>query len=114
MRLRVRKQTPAGFKRIESFSKIDNVVIEENLLSPEKESISIFFKGDDSSGILNITTKEFESLSNSVKSSIRLVKPLKKTKSRKSTSKKIKSKKTKKIKKTKGKKKAVSSLNNVT
>jgi len=102
MRLRVKKQTPAGFERIESISRIDNVVIEENLLAPEKETISIFFKGDDSSGILNITIKEFESLSNSIKPNIHLVNPAKKTKSRKSTS--TKSKVKKKVAKSKRKK----------
>jgi hypothetical protein len=76
MRIRVKKSIPYGVSKIESSSNIDDIVVEENLLSPEKETISIFFRGNDSSGILNLTTKEFESLMNSVKPNINLVKTM--------------------------------------
>jgi len=104
MRIRIKQRADLGIRRIDSLSKIVNVVAEENLLYPEKESLSIFFRGEDSSGILNLSTQEFKSLSNSIKPHTHLVKKVKLPIKEK---KKINKTKKSKIKKTKSKRKTI-------
>jgi len=74
MRIRVKKK--AGFKvnRIDSSSKIDDVLIKEDLLNPEEEQVHIYFRGEDSSGILNLDKSEVKRLIDSLTPMLNLVK----------------------------------------
>ncbi|MBI3334080.1 hypothetical protein HYZ97_01210 [Candidatus Pacearchaeota archaeon] len=59
-------------KREEAVS-IHNIVLKEDLLNPEKERISIFFRGAGTSGILELKREEAQALANSIKPALPMV-----------------------------------------
>ncbi|MFA7707704.1 MAG: hypothetical protein WCX73_02035 [Candidatus Pacearchaeota archaeon] len=74
MRIRVKKNVGDNINRIDSTSKIDDIVVKEDLLNPQSEQINIFFRGADSSGILNLNKLEAQKLVDSFGSIFKLVK----------------------------------------
>ena len=62
MRIRIKNRGIWSPQRIDSRIGIDSVIVNENLLDPSKESVEVYFKGKDSSGILNFTSAEAKSL----------------------------------------------------
>lgn len=78
MRIRIRKRGLFKDKRIDSGLAIDEIIIKENLLEPDEESISIFVRGSESSGIINLSEEEAKSLVDSLKGNIRLVSKIRK------------------------------------
>ena len=77
MQLKIKKQNQDGIVRLETEGEIKEIIINEDLLNPDKESISLCFKGKSSSGSLDISPAEFEKLVNSVKSRMHLIKGFK-------------------------------------
>lgn len=73
MKIRMKRAGIFGKRRLMEEATIDSIVINENLLHPEKESASIFFKGKGASGILNLTLEEINSLFQSIKPNIGLI-----------------------------------------
>ncbi len=74
MRIRVKEERILGKNRIDAKTKIDNIGVKEDLLDPDGENIAIFFKGRDSSGIINLSRSEFESLEKSINRKKKLIK----------------------------------------
>ena len=77
MKIRLRKQNKDGLVRLETSGDIKEVLINENLLYPDQESISLCFRGSNSSGIVDLAPEEFEKLFDTVKSRIHLIKGFK-------------------------------------
>ena len=77
MKLRLKKMYDNRIIRTETNAEIKEVLINEDLLHLEKEHFSVCFRGDNSSGIIDLTTKEIEQLYNSVKIKKRLIKGVK-------------------------------------
>ncbi|MBI2629281.1 hypothetical protein HYW74_04305 [Candidatus Pacearchaeota archaeon] len=77
MKLRVKKLHEKGILKMESYGDIKEILINEDLLHPEKEAISVCFRGANSSGILDLTPKEIEKIYNSIKSKKKLIKSVK-------------------------------------
>lgn len=77
MRLKVRKVNPDGIVRLETVGELKEILISESLIHPNDESISLCFAGQTSSGIVDLTPKEFEHLYEVVKSKTSLVKGFK-------------------------------------
>ena len=73
MRIRIKKKGTLGYKRTDAVGRIDDILVKENLISPEKENIHIYFRGRDSSGILNLSKNEAQALINSMKPIMGLV-----------------------------------------
>lgn len=78
MKLKLRKSNKDGIIRVESGGNIKEVIINEDLLHPNNESISVCFMGKDSSGIVDFTPSEIENLYNSVQKRMHLIKGFKK------------------------------------
>jgi hypothetical protein len=74
MRIKVRYINSGGFVRVENFVEIKEIMINEDFLHPENESIAVAFRNKDSSGIIEFTVGEFEKLSSSVKKKMHLIK----------------------------------------
>ncbi len=74
MIIKLKKQGFLGHSRTIAESTIDDILIKEDLLSPEKEQVNIYFRGEDASGILELNRGEVDALMNSLKSNTRLVK----------------------------------------
>lgn len=62
MKIRIKKRNKDGIVRLESSGVVKEVILNEDFLNPKNESIAICFKGKDSSGILEISQKEFDLL----------------------------------------------------
>ena len=73
MRIRV-KEIGSSEKRIDSKSNIDSVIVKEDISNPGEETINIYFKGHNSSGILNFSREEIDSLLKSLKPRLDLIK----------------------------------------
>ncbi len=77
MKLRVKKLHEKRILRMESYGEIKEVFINEDLLHPDKEAVSVCFRGNNSSGIVDLTPREIERLYNSIKNKKRLIKSVK-------------------------------------
>lgn len=76
MNLKIKQTTNDGDVRQEARGKLKEIIINENLLRPDEESISLCFRGKNVSGIVDITPEEFGALYDQVKSRIHLIKGL--------------------------------------
>lgn len=77
MEIRLRKKNPDGIMRVKSSGEVKEVIINEDMLHPNEESISVCFKGKGSSGIIDFKPDEIEKLYNTVKKRMHLIKGLK-------------------------------------
>jgi len=66
MRIKIKKQNPDGIVKLESSGELKEIIMNEDFLNPWDESIALCFKGKNSSGIIEITPKEFEILSHEI------------------------------------------------
>jgi hypothetical protein len=76
MQIKVRKVNQDGLVRLETGGAIQEVLINEDILHPDAESISICFRGKNSSGIVDLTPAEIDRLYESVKTRMHLIKGL--------------------------------------
>ena len=76
MNLKIKHTTTDGDVRQEARGELKEIIINENLLHPDEESISLCFRGRNVSGIVDITPEEFNALFEQVKSRIHLIKGL--------------------------------------
>jgi len=77
MKLRFKNESKDGIIRIESSGSVKEVLINENLMNPSEESISICFRGKNSSGIMDLSPEEIGLIYESVKSRLPLIKEFK-------------------------------------
>lgn len=78
MKIKLKKSNKDGLIRVETGGVIKEVLINEDLLHPNDETISVCYMGKDSSGIVDFTPAEFEQLYKSVKKRVHLIKGFKK------------------------------------
>jgi hypothetical protein len=83
MRVRVKKINQKNIVKMETFGEIKELLINEDLVNPDNESISVCFRGSNSSGIIDFKPSEIESIYQSVKTRIGLVKDAGKIKRKK-------------------------------
>lgn len=77
MIIKIRKVNQDGIARMESSGEVKEIMINEDFLHPNKESISICFRGKSSSGIIDLTPAEIEKIYLSVKNRMHLIKGIK-------------------------------------
>ena len=75
MKARIKKPNKDGIVRLETEGRIMEVLVNEEL--SEEEKISICFRGKESSGIIELTTKELEGINRSLKERTHLIKDMK-------------------------------------
>ncbi len=66
MRLKVKKQGIFWDNRSDEKLNVDNIILREDLLSPEKEHISLYFKNSEFSGIVQIDIEEAQAIADLV------------------------------------------------
>ena len=74
MQIRIKKQNKDGKVMMETSGNVKEILINEDLLNPEQESISVCFRGKNSSGIVDFSPEEIEKLYDAVRSRIHLIK----------------------------------------
>ncbi len=72
--MKIKMKTSNGVARIEDDSTIKEILINEDIIHPEKENIAICFSDKNSSGIVEISPAEFEKIYEKIKSRIHLIK----------------------------------------
>ena len=77
MQVKVRKVSKDGMVRLETSGEIKEVIINEDFLNPNNETIAVCFRGDTSSGIIDFTPNELNKLMNTVKKRMHLIKGMK-------------------------------------
>lgn len=77
MKLRIKKVNSDGIVRLESGGDIKEVLINEDFMNPKNEHISVCFKGNNSSGIIDLTPEEIDRIYNSLKTKKHLIKGFK-------------------------------------
>ena len=77
MKLRIKKANSDGIVRLESGGDIKEVMINEDFMNPKNEHISVCFKGQNSSGIIDLTPDEIEKIYGALKAKKHLIKGFK-------------------------------------
>ena len=77
MQVKIKANHNGGITRFETFGNVREILINENIVNPDKESISLCFKGDGSSGIIDLTPGEIDMLIDTIKDRIPLIKGFK-------------------------------------
>lgn len=77
MQIRVKKKNPDGLVRLETWGEIRDILINEDFLHPDKESVSVCFRGKSSSGIVDFSPKEIEHIYNISRKRTGLIKGVK-------------------------------------
>ena len=77
MIIKARKQNEDGLVRLETSGQIKEVLINEDFLKPKEASVSVCFRGKSSSGIVEISAKEFESIYRQVEPKLSILKGVK-------------------------------------
>lgn len=77
MKARIRKTNKDGHVRIETSGAVKEVIINEDFLHPANEHISVCFKGDSSSGIIDLSMKEAEMIVKAMREKKHLIKGFK-------------------------------------
>ncbi len=77
MKIRIKRINEDGITKVETSGEIKEVLINEEFLNPNEESVSLCFKGKNSSGIIELKTEEFENIYNSIKKRLHLIKGFK-------------------------------------
>ena len=77
MKIKIRYKDSHGMMRIENDVKIKEVMINEDIMHPESESIALGFTNKNSSGIIELSSREFDKLNKSVKHKVHLIKSVK-------------------------------------
>lgn len=76
LQIKARIANKDGIVRVETSGNVLEILINEDIVHPDKESVSLCFKGKDSSGIIDLTPEEILKLYETVKSRIHLIKGL--------------------------------------
>ena len=77
MEVKIKYLNEKGSVRIENDVEIKEVLVRENLISPEKKKIAIGFTNEYSSGLIEFSPSEFDRLIRSAKDRVHLVKNMK-------------------------------------
>lgn len=77
MQIKVRKTNTDGTVRLESSGDVKEIIINEDFIHPNEESVSLCFRGKNSSGIIDLSPSELDFLFEKVKGRMHLIKGLK-------------------------------------
>ena len=77
MKIRVKKARENRILRLEAGGEVKEILINEDFLHPDKEGISLCFKGSNSSGIIEISLKELDMVHSALKAKKHIIKGVK-------------------------------------
>jgi hypothetical protein len=77
MKIKLRLENKDGVSRLEIKGDVKEIMINEDILHPQEESVALCFRGVQSSGIVELGTEELEDLYDKIKSRLHLIKGFK-------------------------------------
>ena len=78
MNIKIKSSSETGIMRLEVNSILREVLVNEDIIHPEKENIALCFADRKHSGIVEISPAEFEKIYDTIKSRIHLIKSFRK------------------------------------
>lgn len=78
MEVKTRMANKDGATKLETSGTIKEILINEDILHPQQESVALCFRGQESSGIVELTPQEIDMLYEKIQSKRHLFKKLKK------------------------------------
>lgn len=60
MEIKVKKENQGGIVRLETSGILKEILIKEDIINPKKARIELCFRGENSSGIIELSPKEIE------------------------------------------------------
>ncbi len=77
MIIKTKKKTSSGIVKQILGGEIKEILIHSDIFSPQREKISVCFRGNKSSGIIELSSEEVERLYKTIHSKMKLVKDIK-------------------------------------
>lgn len=77
MEVRVKKRNNDGLVRLESSGIVKEIMVNEDFLHPQKQTISVCFAGKNSSGIMDLNMKKVEMIMKALAERNHLIKGVK-------------------------------------
>jgi hypothetical protein len=77
MKVKTKKLIDGRRIKIESGGEIKEILIHTDIMSPDREKISICYRGQKNSGVIELTNEEVEHLYKTIHSKIKLVRSFK-------------------------------------
>lgn len=77
MNIKIKQFGSYGSFKLENNTEIKEILINEDFLHPEHESIALAFKNKDSSGLIELTPREIDMIIESLKKKKHLIKGIK-------------------------------------
>jgi len=77
MIIKIKQSGFLGAKRTQESAKIDDVLIKQDIFNPGSETIDLYFRGKEASGIIHFSKEEAKKLVSSIKPKLKLVKKFK-------------------------------------
>lgn len=77
MKIKIKKEDSEKVYRLEGSGEIKEILINQDFLNPKNISISLCFKGENSSGIVNFLPEEFDVINREIKYKKDLLKKVK-------------------------------------
>ena len=74
MKIKTKKKTPRGIVRLETSGEVKEVIINEDFMQQNNASISLCFRGETGSGIVELTPKEVEAINKEIAPKLHLLK----------------------------------------
>ena len=77
MKIKAKKENLDGIVRLETSGELKEIIINEDFLHPNDASIALCFRGKNSSGIVELTPKEIETINKEIAPKLHLLKNIK-------------------------------------
>ena len=77
MRLKIKQQEGPTLMKFETKTSIKEIMINVDIFNPDEETIALAFKNGSSSGLVELTAEEFNSVFEEVKKKLHLIKGMK-------------------------------------
>jgi hypothetical protein len=77
MRIKAKKQNEDGIVKLETSGELKEIIVKEDFLNPNNSLTELCFRGKNSSGIVELTTREIEMLNREIETRKNLLKGIK-------------------------------------
>jgi hypothetical protein len=77
MKIKIKQQNEDSLLRLETKTNIKEIMINVDIFNPNEETIALAFKRDDISGLVELTSTEFNNIFEEVKKKLHLIKGVK-------------------------------------
>jgi hypothetical protein len=78
--IKIKKRVDGNIRKSETKADVKEIIINEDIMHPNSESFSVCFRGDDVSGIVEMTSEEIEKFYYTIQNRMHMIKDINKIK----------------------------------